>query len=119
LVVQLAKYMADDSTEVSFEIERIEGFQPAGLDEVVGRVRDAVAPALLAAREVLERVKQLSPAEVQVTFGVKATGTMNWVVARAASEGSFQVTLSWKPAPQTTWAGTPGPSESSGSPVPS
>ena len=29
--------------------------------------------------------------------GIKVTGTANWVVARAATEGNFEVTLTWQP----------------------
>jgi len=99
LAGNVATYLVENDVKVSIEVDTIEGFTPAGLDEIVGKVRDAIAPAVLAAREVLERVKALSPAEVEVKFGVKATGTMNWVVAKAASEGNFEVTLAWRPAP--------------------
>jgi hypothetical protein len=52
----------DDATTVKFEIEPLEGFRPAGPDEVLGRVRDAVAPAVEAAKAVLEKVKEARPA---------------------------------------------------------
>lgn len=101
---RVVTYTVDDGTEVRFEIEPTEGFAPAGVDEVAGRVRGAVEPAVLAARAVLERVRDLSPQQVQVSFGIKVTGTANWLVAKAATEGNFQVTLSWTagrpPAPE-------------------
>jgi hypothetical protein len=46
---------------------------------------------------VMDRVKKMGPDAVQITFGVKVTGTVDWLVAKAASEGNFQVTLSWQP----------------------
>jgi len=49
------------------------------------------------ATAVLDRVRELSPDGVQVKFGVKVTGTMNWLVAKAATEGNFEVTLGWDP----------------------
>ena len=49
-----------------------------------------------AAREVLEQVRAAGPDEVEVKFGVKVTGTMTWVVAKAATEGNFEVTLKWQ-----------------------
>jgi NTP-dependent ternary system trypsin peptidase co-occuring protein len=52
-----------------------------------------------AARVVLDQVRAAAPDRVEVTFGVKVTGTMNWVVAKAASEGNFEVTLSWEREP--------------------
>ena len=93
----VATYSAGDGVEVSFEVEPVEGFDPVGVDEVVGKVRDAIEPAILAARDVVARVQQLSPHEVQVKFGIKATGTMNWIVAKGTGEGNFEVTLAWRP----------------------
>lgn len=90
-------YTVDNDTQVQFEIDPPPGFRPAGTGKVAGRVRDAVEPAVQAAREVLERTRDLAPDQVQVTFGVKVTGTASWLVARAAAEGNFQVTLSWSP----------------------
>jgi hypothetical protein len=104
---QVVRYAVGDGVVVGFEIEPVEGFVPAGADEVAGRVRSAVEPAVAAARAVLGRVRELSPDGVEVKFGVKVTGTANWLVAKAATEGNFEVTLSWSPgSPQL--GGTPG-----------
>ncbi|GAB3934514.1 hypothetical protein GCM10027614_07660 [Micromonospora vulcania] len=46
---------------------------------------------------MLDRVRELAPDGVEVKFGVKVTGTANWLVAKAATEGNFEVTLSWSP----------------------
>ncbi len=89
-------YKVDDDTTVWFEVEPPAGFRPAGADEIAGRVRDAVAPAVAAAREVVERVKQAAPDEVKVKFGIKVSGTANWLVAKAATEGNFEIEMSWK-----------------------
>jgi hypothetical protein len=90
---------------VSFEIEPVVGFVPAASpEELVGRVRDAMEPVVKAARVVLEQVRAAAPDRVEVKFGVKVTGTMNWLVAKAASEGNFEVTLAWEPAPTTQLA---------------
>lgn len=94
---QVVTYAVSDDVTVSFEIEPVEGFVPAGVDEIAGRVRSAVEPAVAAAQAVLERVRELAPDEVEVKFGVKVTGTANWLVAKAATEGNFEVTLSWSP----------------------
>ena len=45
----------------------------------------------------MEKVKEIKPGEVEVKFGVKVTGEANWVVAKAATEGSFEITLKWSP----------------------
>ncbi|MEU3048751.1 CU044_2847 family protein [Streptomyces sp. NPDC006984] len=90
-------YVLDDETVVQFEIEETDTFRPVGAEEVVGRVREAVRPAVEAARAVLDRVREVRPAEVEVKFGVKATGTAQWLVARAATEANFEITLIWRP----------------------
>jgi hypothetical protein len=94
---QVVTYAVDAETAVSFEIDPVPGFVPAASPgEVIGRIRVALGPTVQAAREVLEQVREVGPDRVEVKFGVKVTGTMNWLVAKAASEGSFEVTLSWE-----------------------
>jgi hypothetical protein len=95
---EVVRYQVDDKTVALFEIEPIDGFQPAGARDIAGRVREAAAPAIEAARELLVQVKDLAPDGVEVKFGIKVTGTANWLVAKAATEGNFEVTLTWQPA---------------------
>ncbi|MCG5471442.1 hypothetical protein LADH09A_005435 [Micromonospora sp. LAH09] len=94
---EVVRYEVDNKTIAQIEIEPIAGFQPAGTGDVAGRVRDAAEPAIQAARELLEQVRVLTPDAVQVKFGVKVTGTASWLIAKAATEGNFEVTLSWQP----------------------
>ena len=94
---EVVRYQVDDKTAALFEIEPLAGFQPAGVGDLAGWVREAAAPSIEAARELLEQAKDLAPDAVQVKFGIKVTGTANWVVARAATEGNFEVTLTWQP----------------------
>jgi hypothetical protein len=94
---EVVTYQVDASTTVSFEIEPPPGFRQAGAGEIVGKVRDAVGPAVEAAKVVLDKVKEACPHEVEVKFGIKVSGSANWLIARAATEGSFEVTLSWSP----------------------
>lgn len=96
---EIVKYHVNGSTVAQFEIDPVDGFVPAGAGEVLGQVRAAAAPAIAAARELLEQARELAPDGVQVKFGVKVTGTANWLVARAATEGNFEVTLTWQPIP--------------------
>ena len=70
--------------------------------ELVGQVRAAMGPVVDVAREVMAQVREAGPDEVQVKLGVKVTGTMNWVVAKAATEGNFEVTLVWRREPETS-----------------
>lgn len=96
-VTKVVRYAAGESdVEVRFEIEPPVGYRQVGAAEVIGRVRAAVEPAVLAARDVLDRVKALSPAEVEVKFGIKVSGEAGWIVAKTAGEANFEVTLTWK-----------------------
>jgi hypothetical protein len=102
---EIVAYQLDDSSVVRFEIDRPAGFQPAGGGgKTAGRVQDAIRPAIEAAKEVLARAKEAAPDEVEVTFGVKVSGGMDWLIARAASEANFEIRLTWRP-------GEPGPQE--------
>ena len=105
---KLVTYAVGTGACAAFEIEPLEGFAPARVGDIAGLVREAVQPAIMAAREVLEEAKGLSPDGVEVKFGVKVTGTTNWVVAKAATEGNFEVTLSWRSSHQPR-TGEPGP----------
>jgi len=89
-------YEVDDSTKVNFEIEPSDGFRPAASPgQVLGQVQAAVGPAIEAAKAVLDKVKEIRPDEVEVKFGVKVSGEASWLVAKAAGEGSFEITLTW------------------------
>lgn len=92
---QIVTYRVDDSTSVMFEVEPPEGFRPAAPGQVLGRVRDAVGPAVEAAKAVLDKVREVRPDQVEVKFGVKASGGADWLVAKAAGEASFEITLTW------------------------
>lgn len=106
---EVVTYQVDESTTVSFEIEPTPGFRQAGAGEIAGKVRDAVGPAVEAAKVVLDKAKEACPDQIEVKFGVKVTGTANWLIAKAATEASFEVTLSWSP-------GVPRAAEASAAP---
>ncbi|WAZ19200.1 hypothetical protein STRCI_000234 [Streptomyces cinnabarinus] len=99
---QIVSYEVDDGTRIRFEIEPTDEWHQVSSEESLGRIRAAVAPAVEGARAVLEQVKALQPGEVQVKFGVKVTGTANWLVAKAATEANFEITLTWPGQSQNT-----------------
>ncbi|MEU5977431.1 CU044_2847 family protein [Streptomyces sp. NPDC047315] len=101
MATEVVSYALDDETVVRFEIEPTDHFHRVSSDDVVSRVRDAVRPAVQAARTVLDGASELRPEEVTVTFGIKVSGTANWLVAKAASEGNFEVSLVWRPTRPT------------------
>lgn len=93
----IVTYALDDSTKVRFEIDPPAGFQEAGADRVIGKVQEALTPAIETARVILNKLKEAKPGEVTVTFGLKVSGKLDWFVARAGTEGNFQITLTWQP----------------------
>jgi hypothetical protein len=99
---QVVRYWVDEATVVGFEVEPPDGYRDAGAwqaaGKVAGHVRDAVAPAVEAAKVVLEKVKEAEPDEVEVKFGVTAAGQTEWIVARGSAECSFEITLTWRPS---------------------
>ena len=97
MATQVVTYQVDDLTKVRFEVEPAEGFGPAGGSQIAGRVRDAVAPAVDAAKAVLDKVKEVAPDEIEVRFGVKVSGGADWIVAKSAGEASFEIKLTWTP----------------------
>ena len=96
---QVVCYELDDSTRVRFEVDPTSGWSEVSSGRVLGQVREAVTPAVEGARVVLERVREIGPDEVEVKFGIKVSGDMNWLIAKAATEANFEVTLTWKPTP--------------------
>jgi hypothetical protein len=96
--VTVAQYVLDDGTIVSFEADLGEGYRPAGAEQVIGSLSDAIQPAVQGARAVLEKMKDATPTEIEVKFGIKVSGSTNWLVARAATDANFEVRLMWKPS---------------------
>jgi hypothetical protein len=93
---QIVTYLVNDSTGVRFEIEPGDGFRPADAGKVLGKVSEAIGPAVEAAKAVLAKAKEVQPDELEVRFGVKVTGGADWIIAKAAGEGSFEITFRWK-----------------------
>jgi hypothetical protein len=106
---QVVSYRVDESTVVRFEVEPTADFRAAGPDQIAGRVREAVEPAVEAAKAVLDKLKEIGPDQVELKFGIKVSGGANWLFARAATEGNFEITLSWSPG--THAGGKPGDGE--------
>ncbi len=93
----VVSYELEDHTRVQFEVEPTDEWHDVGSDEILGQIRNAVAPAVEGAHAVLEKVKEAAPDEIVLTFGIKVSGTANWLVAKAATEGNFAITLTWRP----------------------
>jgi hypothetical protein len=81
MATAVVSYALDDETVVRFEIEPTADFRPAGPDEIAGRIREAVAPAVGGARAVLEKAKDAAPREIEVNFEI----TLTWTPQPAAA----------------------------------
>lgn len=101
-MTEMVSYRLDDGTEVEFEVDPDGRFRPAGVTDALGRVRDAVRPAVAAAHVVLDQLKDAAPDEIGVKFGIKVTGANNWIIAKSSVEGSFEVTMTWRPEDRST-----------------
>jgi Trypsin-co-occurring domain 1 len=92
--METATYTLDDGTRVRFEVDPEDGYTAAS-GQLAGRVREAVDPAVKAAAVVLRKVRQVGPDRIEVKFGIRVSGGSDWIIARAAGEASFEVTLAW------------------------
>jgi hypothetical protein len=109
---RIASYRLDESTVVRFEYEPAEGFHAASPGQIAGHIQDAVSPAIAAAKLVLDKIRDMRPDHVEMTFGIKVSGGTSWVVAKAAAEANFSVTLSWQPGgPEPASAAVPATGE--------
>jgi hypothetical protein len=97
-LAETAVYRVGEGVDVRFEIDPdVARFAPAGvLPDVAGMLDSALAPLVEGAKVVLAKAREVGPQKVEVAFGVKATGTASFVVAKAASEGNFSITLTWE-----------------------
>lgn len=94
----------DNKSEISSE----DGVIKAGLDDKVEeaisllqvKFEDALDVVHYSARAFAKKVKSLpeTPDEMELTFGLKATGEGTLVVAKAGVEANFNVKLAWKKA---------------------
>ncbi len=96
-MTEVGNYEVGDGVTVQIEFEAGDEFRPAGSNNLLGTVQEAIEPALLAAQTVIERAREASPDEVSVRFGIKVSGQANWFIAKAATDANFEITMKWKP----------------------
>jgi hypothetical protein len=86
--------------EDSFGVERVarttKGVIEATerLDEVLGHVKPAI-------REVVEALKEFTPDEHEIEFGVKLNAELGAVVAKTAVDAHFAIRLTWRRSPDS------------------
>ncbi len=108
-MAQYIQFQTEDGSSILIEVEETDemGVVKAGLR---GKAEEAVAQATATFEEGLEIVRRNAaafikklrglsdpPDEIEVTFGLKATGELgNFAVAKAGAEASYTVKLKWK-----------------------
>jgi Trypsin-co-occurring domain 1 len=99
-VAGFVQFTLDDGSQVMFEsaeadLVALHGGQPDVRQG--GRLTERLQAVAQAAEEVAESLRsRLAPDEVNLEFGLKISGELNWwFFAKAQSEGTIKVTLKW------------------------
>ncbi len=100
-MADFVRYLLDDGTEVYFEASEgtLVGLR-SGEPDIVdgGNLTARLAEVTAAANVVSQGLRsRLNPDELEVGFGVKLAGSVNfWFFAKADGESSIDVKLTWK-----------------------
>jgi hypothetical protein len=100
-VANFVRYTLDDGkTEVFFEsaessLVELHGGEPDVANG--GRLQTRLEAVSAAAQQVARELRsQLTPDEVELKFGLKVAGEVNWwFFAKNQAEGTIEVTLKW------------------------
>jgi hypothetical protein len=96
---------------VEMDDDQLAGFAPAAVNPgevalvAAGSLEAAIDRLLPALRSIGARLRTLTPDELTVELGVKLTAEAGVVVAKAAGEANFTVTLKWLAPFKVKWAG--------------
>jgi Trypsin-co-occurring domain 1 len=81
--------VGDDLVLASPDPERIADRARISLDEALAKVR----PSL---QKVVHLLKELSPDETEIEFGLKIGGESGVIIAKGTAEVNFVIRMSWK-----------------------
>lgn len=102
-MAEFVKYTLADGSEVLFEsaesdLVELHGGQPGVVDG--GQLQTRLESVSAAAEQVAESLRsRLAPDEVELEFGLKVAGEMNWwFFVKNQAEGTIKVTLRWSPS---------------------
>ena len=106
-MAEFMRFTLDDGSQVLFEsaesdLVALHGGAPDVRDG--GKLTAQLQGVAEAAEEVAGSLRaRLVPDEVNLEFGLKVSGGVNWFFAKAQGEGTIKVTLKWagNPAPAT------------------
>jgi hypothetical protein len=107
LVTKLVRYelMGGGSIVVEEEVDDRGGYVARGdvveaarhgFEEALAVLRPATAAVMAEIRTLIDR-----PEEVQLELGFSLKGEIGAVIAKTAAEGSFKLSIKWKPAAET------------------
>jgi hypothetical protein len=104
-MTETARYELGDGSvvHVQYQPDRQDGARQVGAWHAPQLVEERLPTVVGVAREILDAVREMKVDSAEVSFGITLTGGLNWAVARASTESSFKVSL--------TWSGAAGPSE--------
>lgn len=99
-MTEFVTFTLDDGSVVAFESASDNNLVSprGGTSEVAdgGSLTSRLRGVAEAAEQVAETLRsRLTPDGVSLEFGLKVSGQMNWFFAKAHSEGSIKVTLTW------------------------
>lgn len=100
-MTEFVKYTLEDGSEVVFEsaesdLVELHGGQPRVVDG--GQLQTRLESVSAAAEQVAGSLRsRLAPDEVDLEFGLKVAGEVNWwFFAKNQAEGTIKVTLRWR-----------------------
>ena len=104
---QYLRYTLEDGSELLIEATGAEGgVVRAGLGEKIEAAKTSFDAALdsvrVSALQIRKKLHDVQADEVEVKFGLKATGEFGnnmFAVGKAGVEANYEVTLKWKKAP--------------------
>lgn len=99
----LVEFPLEDGSSIVVEIDEPEtaGTVRASRGEALAKAKETLEEAfdkvLPVTKSVVEKLRSIGnrPDEIEVAFGVKLTTTAGAVIASAAAEANFDVTLRW------------------------
>ena len=115
-MAEFVRFTLDDGSQVLFEsaesdLVALHGGAPEVRDG--GKLTTRLQGVAEAAEEVAGSLRaRLVPDEVNLEFGLKVSGGVNWFFAKAQGEGTIKVTLKWAGASAS--AGPPGTGQDPG-----
>lgn len=102
MVDRIVTASLSNGESILFEVDEPEAFggpKAVGLRKEDGSIdlEGALAGVRQAATEVIETIRSIAvqPDSCEVTFGVKLSGTMGAIIAKASTEANFTIKLVW------------------------